>query len=94
MLARSAISAATATLLALAAAQAANAQHLHGNGVEDQPSQRWASPNAHPGSALAESIAGATSTRPSVAAPTGVPGRVVPAVSTPSSPPTLQQIRR
>ena len=86
--------AATAALLALAAAQAANAQHLHGNGVEDQPSQRWAGPEAYPGSASAGSIAGATSTRPSVPALSGVPGRVVPAVSTPSSTPTMQQIRR
>lgn len=93
MLVRSAIRAATTALLALAVAQAAHAQHLHGNGVEDQPSQRSASPNAHPGSAPAASIAGATATRPSVLPP-WVPGRVVPAVSTPSSQPTLQRIRR
>lgn len=93
MLARSAIRAATAALLALAAAHAANAQPSHGNGAEDQPSQRWASPDAHPGSAPAASSAGATSTRPSLLAP-GVPGRVVPALSTPSSLPTMQQIRR
>ncbi len=85
---------AIAVLLALTAAQMANAQHPHANGAEDQPSHRSASPIAHPGSASAASIAGATSTRPSVPAPTGVPGRVVPAVSTPSSTPAMQQIRR
>lgn len=93
MLAKSAIRAATAALLALAVAQAASAQDPRGNGAENQPWQS-ASPNAHPGSAPSAGIPGATSARPSVLAPTGVPGRVVPAVSTPSSSPTMQQIRR
>lgn len=93
MLVRTAIKAATAALLALAAVQATNAQQLHGNGVDNQPAPS-ATGNAHLGSAAAASAPGGTPMPSPIWAPTGVSGRVAPAVSTPSSQPMLQQIRR
>lgn len=90
---RSAITAATAALLALAAAQTANAQQLHGNGVETHPSQS-ATPHSRPGFAPSANVPGVTPMSSPVWAPTEASGRVAPAVSTPSSQPTLQQIRR
>ncbi len=93
MLAKSAIKAATAVLLTFAVAQAADAQPSRGDGAENQAWQS-ATPNAHSGSAPSPSIPGVTPLASPVWAPTGMSGRVAPALSTPSSQPTLQQIRR
>lgn len=90
---RSAVKAATAALLALAAVQTANAQQLHGNGVETQPSSAKTL-HSLPRFAPSASAPGMTPMSSPVWAPTEASGRVAPAVSTPSSQPTLQQIRR
>ena len=94
MLARSVLRAATAALLALAVAQSANAWDLDGNGGDAQPSQRSTTSKADPGSAPAAGVPAVTSIPSPAWASTGGPGRAVPAMSTPSSQPTLQQIRR
>lgn len=93
MLAKSATKIATAALLALAAVQAANAQQLHGNGVETQPSSATTL-HSLPGFAPSASAPGMTRMSSPVWAPTEGSGPVAPAVLTPSSQPTLQQIRR
>jgi len=92
MLAKSAIQAAMAALLALTVAQAANAQQPHGNGVQNQPTQA-ATTNAFPGFAPITNGPGVTSTPSPLGAPTVESDRVAPAVSTPSSQPVLQQVR-
>lgn len=94
MLAKSAIKAATAALLALAVAQPADAWDLPSHAGEDQSSQRSTSSNAHSGSVPAAGLPGVTPMPSPAGAPMGVSGRVAPAVSTPSSQPILQQIRR
>lgn len=93
MLVRSAITAARAAFLALVAAQAANAQQFQGSGVETQPSSAT-TPHSLSGFAPSASVSGATPKSSPAWAPTGASGGVAPAVSNPSSQPTLQQIRR
>lgn len=94
MLVRSALKAATAALLALAVAQPANAWDVPRHAGEDQPSPRSTIPNAHSGSVPAVGFPPVTPTPSPAGAPMEVSGRVAPAVSTPSSQPMLQQIRR
>lgn len=94
MLVSSAIKAATAALLALAVAQPANAWDVPGHAGEDQASLRSTTPNAHGGVAPAAGLPAVAPMPSPTGAPMGVSGRVAPAVSTPSSLPTLQQIRR
>lgn len=93
MFARSATKVATVALLALAAAQAANAQQPHGNGVETQSSSAT-TPHSLSGFAPSATVSGVTPVPSPARAPTGASGGVAPAVSNPSSQPALQQIRR
>jgi hypothetical protein len=93
MLARSATKVAAAALLVLGAAQPANAQQPHGNGVEAQSSSAT-SPHSLPGFAPSATVPGAPPVPSPAWAPTGASGRVAPALSSPSSQPRLQQVRR
>mgnify|MGYP001586761220 CR=1 FL=1 len=102
MIAKFAIASVTAAVLALAAGQSANAQSAHGAGFKVQPSHTSATMNSQRAPAQTANIPSAPTVRvpsasmtpPPVVAPTGLPARVVPAVSTPSSVPAIQQIRR
>lgn len=95
MIARFAIAAA-ATVFAIVAAQSANAQSTHGVAPSHTSETTRAQPVPSEAAHIppVPAVPGASMIMPPVMAPAGLPARLVPALSTPSSTPAIQLIRR